>query len=152
MIVSGIAATPHFDLQGNILLGGAIDVTRRDIPLYLNHQHQIGEVTHLMYCGHDLHCIAETDDAEAQQLDYFSVAARPLAREQRGNLWHVSRARLIEISLVKTPQNSRCQVLDRKESSPFRALEKATIRQHDLFIELFTKLAHGLQEVCRHVR
>ena len=152
MIISGIAATPHTHLQGYVLLAGAVDVTRRDIPLYLNHQHQIGEVTHLMYCGHDLHCVAETDAAEAHKLDYFSVAARPLAREQRGNLWHVSRARLIEISLVKTPQNSRCRVLDRKESFPFRALEKATIQQHDLAIQLFSKLAHGLQEVCRHVR
>jgi hypothetical protein len=152
MIVSGIAATAHTHLQGFVLLGGAIDVTRRDIPLYLNHQHQIGEVTHLMYCGHDLHCIAETDDAEAQQLGYFSVAARPLAREQRGNLWHVSRARLIEISLVKTPANDRCQVLSRKESSPFRALQRLSAQEHDLYIRAFETLARGLQEVCRHVR
>jgi len=152
MIVSGIAATAHTHLQGFVLLGGAVDVTRRDIPLYLNHQHQIGEITHLMYVGHDLYVTAETDDAEAHKLDYFSVAARPLAREQRGNLWHVSRARLIEISLVAVPANDRCVVIDRKESSPFRALQKVSAQEHDLYIRAFETLARGLQEVCRHVR
>lgn len=85
MIVSGIACTPAAALQGHLLLAGAIDITRR-VPLFIEHKHAVGEVTNLLYVGNDLYIIAETDDETALQLDFFSVAGKPLQREQHGNL------------------------------------------------------------------
>ncbi len=56
MIVTGIAATAHADLQGHVLLSGAVDVAQRGIPLCLEHgNRQIGEVTNLLYAGQRRH-------------------------------------------------------------------------------------------------
>ena len=46
MIVTGIVATPHADLDGHILLPHAVDVTQR-VPLCLEHGDPIGEIIHL---------------------------------------------------------------------------------------------------------
>ena len=150
MIVSGICATVHADLGGYVLLGDAVDTAQR-VKLCIEHGREIGEVTHLQYIGNDLFVTAETDDADALKLDYFSVAGRPLEREQHGNVFHVTRFRLTEISLVKTPANDRCVVLDRKPSDPFRALHKTNAARIDLFKRAFETLRCGLQQVSRHV-
>ena len=149
MIVSGVAATPRSALQGHVLLAGAVDVTQRGVPLCLEHGRQIGEVTRMQYFGHDLYVIAETDDEAALQLDYFSIAGKPIEREQRGAVWHVSKLQCTEISLVKVPQNDRCVVFERKASDPFRALYKTRARELDLFKQAFGALAKGLQLMAR---
>lgn len=151
MIIGGICASPDAHLQGHVLLSGAVDCTQRP-PLCLEHGRQIGEVVQLMYAGSDLHCLCEVDDEEAAAgRDFFSIAGRSLAREQHGNFWHVSKFRATEISLVRVPQNDRCLVLTRKPSSPFRAMQKARVREIDLFKQAFETLKAGLQEVARHV-
>ena len=150
MIVTGIAATVHADLGGHVLLGGAVDTSQR-VKLCFEHGREIGEVTCLHYLGNDLFVTAETDDADALKLDYFSVAGRPLERSQHGKFWHVTRFRLTEISLVKIPANDRCVVIDRKPSEPMRKFIKMQNQQHDLFIAAFGALSRGLKEVARHV-
>jgi hypothetical protein len=149
MIISGIAATAHADLQGHVLLAGAVDLTRR-VPLYCEHKRAIGEVTSMMYVHTDLYIVAETDDAEALKLGYFSVAGKPRAREQRGDVWHVSRFDLDEISLVKSPANSRCVVIERKEHyDPFRAVARTRMRELDLYSQAISRLSEGLNALGR---
>ena len=150
MIISGIAATVHADIGGYVLLGNAIDTTKR-VKLCFEHGREIGDVTHLQYIGNDLYITAETDDETALKLDYFSVAGHPIERAQHGKYWHVSRFGLTEISLVKTPANDRCVVIDRKPSDPFRAWQKTRTRQIDLFSQAFEALHRDLQQVIRTI-
>ena len=88
---------------------------------------RIGEITHLQYVGNDLHVVAETDDADALKLDFFSVSGRPVIKEQRGSIWRVTKFRLIEVSLVRVPQNEKCVVIERKASDPMRNYIKARV-------------------------
>jgi len=134
MIITGIAADPRADLQGHRLLGGAVDTTRL-VKLYHEHSREIGEVTALHYIGNDLFVTCETDDAEALRADFFSVAGKPIVREVHGNGWLVTKFQLIEISLVKSPANDRCKVLERKPSDPMRKFIKARGRTIDLTIQ-----------------
>ena len=84
-IITGIAATPHVDIENHVLLADAVDVTRRGVPLFWEHKRQIGEVCHMQYVGHDLYINAETSDADALKLDHLSIAGKSVHREQRGD-------------------------------------------------------------------
>ena len=148
MIVSGIAASHRADLGGYILLAGAIDTASRP-PIRLEHgSREVGHVTAMLYVNHDLHITAEIeDDPELLKFDYFSVAGRPLQREQHGNFYRVGRFRLDEISLVKTPANPHCQVLKRRPSDPFRGLARTRCHQIDLFKQAFEAFAKVLPQL-----
>ena len=96
-----------------------------------------------MYVGHDLYITAETDDEAAARLGFFSIAGKPLDSERRSDgLKNVTKFRCI-------PQNDRCVVIERKASSPFRALHRTRMHQLELFKQAFTVLSRGLQEIAR---
>jgi hypothetical protein len=124
-----IAATADADISGHVFLGGAID-TRESVPLCLNHDaaHLIGEVYALYYSADRLHCWAETDDPDAAGYSFFSLAGRALERQPDGNLWRVSKARLTEVSLVRTPCNRHCRVIERTARDPCH--EYVKVRRH----------------------
>jgi hypothetical protein len=155
VVISGIAATAHADLQGHVLLAGSVDVTRRDIPLCLEHGRRIGEVTNLLYAGHDLYITAEiTDDPvdpAIHKLGFLSICGKPVERAQRGDVYHVTKFICSEISLVKIPANSRCIVFERKAGSPdpMRKFARTKARELDLVIARVTcvgKMLKLLQE------
>ena len=76
MIVFGIATTPHA-IDGHVLSPGCIDVTQR-VPLYHDHECEIGQVIQLCYANSNLYVWAETNhDALALKLDFFLPAAAP---------------------------------------------------------------------------
>lgn len=148
MILRGIAATPHSALQGHVLLAGAVDVAQR-IPLWIEHSHEIGEILHLQYIGDALHIMAETDDADAAQLGFFSVSGKPVERTRDGGLWRVTKFSLLEVSLVRRPVNANCRVYERSAHDPLRELAKIRSHQLDLVIRGFGVLAQGLQLMAR---
>jgi len=150
VIVSGIAADPRADLQGHRLLGGAVDTTRL-VKLYHEHSREIGEVVAMHYIGNDLFVTCETDDAEALRAGFFSVAGKPIVREAHGNGWLVAKFQLTEISLVKSPANDRCKVLDRKPSDPMRKYIKARGHEIDLTIQRIQCLGKYLQLAGRQL-
>lgn len=148
MIIFGIAATPDADLDGHVLLSGAVNCARR-VPLCIEHQRAVGSVIHLCYAGSALYVTAETDDADALRLGHFSVAGRAIEREQRADgLWNVTKFRLTEISLVRSPVNANCVVRERSTHDPLRELAKARSLQFDLFAKSFDVLARGLRLVA----
>ena len=118
MIIFGICATPAADISGHILLRDAINCSQRDVPLYFEHKHRIGTVTRLNYAGDRLYIHAETDDADALRLGYFSPAGKPLDRIQSGRLWHVSKFRLEEVIACCDPEK---QILCRDRAPPDRS-------------------------------
>jgi len=148
MIITGIACTPH--MQNHILLSGAVDITRAaTIPLFIEHKYRVGDVVRLDYVANDLFCTAETDDEAALKLGFLSIAGKPLRREARADgRWLVHEFLCAEISVVARPANSKCVVLERKPSDPFRALAKTRQRELDLFADAFRKLANGLQSIA----
>lgn len=135
MIIFGICVTPAADISGHILLRDAINCSQRDVPLYFEHKHRIGTVTRLNYAGDRLYIHAETDDADALRLGYFSPAGKPLERIQSGRLWHVSKFRLDEVSLVAIPKNKSCVVIERRQTDPMHEYIKARARHADLLVQ-----------------
>jgi hypothetical protein len=131
MIITGIATTPGTAINGYFLEGGAIDCRQQSVPLFHNHERKIGEVISLSYRGDRLIATVETNDPVGHSSNFMSPAVRVIEHHNG----RVRKAFLQELSILNSPVNEDCRILERRARDPMIEYTRARLKQFDLFRE-----------------